>query len=135
MNRPARRALTAMALLSAVLTTGCGSTVSSGSGPAPEATSAGTRFLATSLGTTAGTWAITVMGGSVAAHNNFWQLFVRPARSSQWKLVTPPGVADNGGLVAAAASGGPLITAIRPSQFLTYTPLATTRDGVQGPGR
>jgi hypothetical protein len=128
MNRPTRRALITLALVSAVLTAGCGSTVSSGSGPAPEATSAGTRFLATSFVTPAGTWAIAVMGGSVATHNNFWQLFSRPAGGTDWKLVTPPGVADNGGLVAAAA-GQSLITAIRPSQYLTYTPLAATRDG------
>jgi hypothetical protein len=70
------------------------------------------------------------MGGSVATHNNFWQLFVRPAGSTAWKLVTPPGVADNGGLVAAA-TGRSLITGIRPSQYLTYTPLALTRDGGQ----
>jgi len=58
-------------------------------------------------------------------------MFARPAGSGDWKLVTPPGVADNGGLVAAGASGGPLITAFRPSQYLTYTPLALTRDGGQ----
>jgi hypothetical protein len=131
MNRPARKALIAMALASAALTAGCGSTASSGPGPAPQAPPAGAPLLATSLGTTVGTWAITVMGGSVAAHNNFWQLFVRPAGSTNWKLVTPPGVADNGGLVAADAGGQSLITGIRPSQYLTYTPLAATRDGGQ----
>ena len=34
-------------------------------------------------------------------HNNFWQLFVRPAGTSSWRLATPPGVASNGGLVLA----------------------------------
>jgi hypothetical protein len=71
------------------------------------------------------------MGGSAASHNNFWQLFVRPAGSSEWKLVTPPGVADNGGLVTADAGGQSVIAGIRPSQDLTYTPLITTRDGGQ----
>ncbi len=56
---------------------------------------------------------------------------MRPAGSTEWKLVTPPGVADNGGLVAADASGQSLITGIRPSQYLTYTPLTTTRNGGQ----
>ena len=69
------------------------------------------------------------MGGSAATHNNFWQLFVRPAGTGRWKLVTPPGVADNGGLVVTDAGGRSLITAIRPSQYLTYTPLSVTRDG------
>ena len=128
---PARRAMIAMTLASAALTAGCGSTAGSGPGPAPQAPPAGAPFLATSLGTAAGTWAITVMGGSAASHNNFWQLFMRPAGSTEWKLVTPPGVADNGGLVAADASGQSLITGIRPSQYLTYTPLTTTRNGGQ----
>jgi hypothetical protein len=128
MNRPARRALITLAL--AALTAGCGAETSSGPGPAPEAPPAGASFLATSLVTPAGTWAIAVMGGSVATHNNFWQLFARPAGSTGWKLATPPGVADNGGLVATAA-GRSLITAIRPSQYLTYTPLALSRDGGQ----
>jgi hypothetical protein len=130
MNRTARPALIALAL-AAALTAGCGTAVSSGPGPAAEAAPAGAPFLATSLVTPAGSWAIAVMGGSVATHNNFWQLFARPAGSTGWKLVTPPGVADNGGLVAAGASGRSLITGIRPSQYLTYTPLTTTRDGGQ----
>ena len=71
------------------------------------------------------------MGGPVASHNNFWQLFLRPAGSSRWKLVTPPGIADNGGLVLAAGAGPSVITAFRPSQYLTYTPLTATADGGQ----
>jgi hypothetical protein len=131
MTTPARPALIALALVSALLTAGCGTAAGSGPGPAPEAPPGGAQILATSLVTPAGTWAIAVMGGSVTAHNNFWQLFARPAGSTRWKLVTPPGVADNGGLVAASASSGSLITGIRPSQYLTYTPLALTRDGGQ----
>ena len=131
MKPTARPALIAMALVSAALTAGCGGTASSGPGPAPAAPSAGAPSLATSLGTAAGTWAITVMGGSAASHNNFWQLFMRPAGSTEWKLVTPPGVADNGGLVTAGTGGQSLITGIRPSQDLTYTPLTTTRNGGQ----
>ncbi len=70
------------------------------------------------------------MGGSAARHNNFWQLFIRPAGSTRWKLITPPGTADNGGLVLAAA-GQSLITAFRPSQNLTFTPLTETRTAGQ----
>ena len=129
MNRPARPLPAVLALACALVTAGCGSAAGSGPGPAPEAPPAGAPFLATSLVTPAGTWAIAVMGGSVASHNNFWQLFARPAGSTGWKLVTPPGVADNGGLIAASTGAGPLIAGIRPSQYLTYTPLALTRDG------
>jgi hypothetical protein len=83
--------------------------------------------LSTSLVTAQGTWAITVMGGSAASDNNFWQLFVRPAGASQWSLVTPPGVADNGGLVAAG-TGKSLVIGFRPSQDLAFSPLATSTD-------
>jgi hypothetical protein len=124
-----RRALAAVALTATALTAGCGAAAGSGPGAAPPP--AGTALLATSLVTPAGTWAIAVMGGSASSHNNFWQLFARPAGSTDWKLVTPPGVASNGGLVASAAGAGPLITGIRPSIDLTYTPLTLTRDGGQ----
>jgi hypothetical protein len=73
------------------------------------------------------TWAIVAMGGSAAGANRFWELFARAAASDRWELVTPPGVASNGGLVAA---GGPasLSVAFRPSQGLTFSPLAVTSD-------
>ncbi len=81
--------------------------------------------LSTSLVTAQGTWAIAVMGGSAASHNNFWQLFVRPTGASRWSLITPEGVADNGGLVAAGAKTS-LVVGFRPSQNLAYSPLATS---------
>jgi hypothetical protein len=71
------------------------------------------------------------MGGSAAQDNAFWQLFIRPAGSTRWKLVTPPGTADNGGLVMADGGGPELVTGFRPSQNLTYTPLIQTSDGGQ----
>ncbi|MFY9931498.1 MAG: hypothetical protein WAK82_26200 [Streptosporangiaceae bacterium] len=126
----ARRAA-ALALASVALLAGCGSAAPATSGPAAEAPPAGSPFLATSLATASGTWAVVVMGGSVATNDNFWQLFVRPAGSSTWKLVTPPGTADNGGLVLADGGAQSLITGFRPSQYLAYTPLILTRDGGQ----
>jgi hypothetical protein len=123
------RAAAALALASAALLAGCGSAAPAASGPAPEAPPGGAAFLATSLVTAAGTWAVVVMGGSVASLDNFWQLFVRPAGSSTWQLVTPPGTPDNGGLVLAESGAQSLITGFRPSQYLTYTPLTLTRDG------
>ncbi len=38
---------------------------------------------------------------------------------------------DNGGLVVAAGGGQSVITAFRPSQYLTFTPLTRTTDGGQ----
>ena len=130
MRSQARWAVTVVALVSAALMAGCGSTAPAGRAPAPEAPPAGAPFLATSLATADSTWAVAVMGGSVATHDNFWQLFARPAGSPGWKLVTPPGVPDNGGLVLADG-GHSLIAGFRPSQYLTYTPLSATADGGQ----
>jgi hypothetical protein len=64
----------------------------------------------------------------MTANPAFWEVFVRPAKSATWRLVTPSGVADNGGLVAAADAGSGLTVAVRPSQDLKFTPLATTAD-------
>ncbi len=114
-----------VALACAGLMAGCGSqraAVTSTASPPPAAAP-----LSTSLVTAQGTWAIAVMGGSAAAHNNFWQLFVRPAGATRWSLATPQGVADNGGLVAAGGSTS-LVVGFRPSQNLVFSPLATSTD-------
>jgi hypothetical protein len=108
-----------------MLAAGCGRSPSSHPSAAVEVSAAP---LNTSLATPGGTWATVVMGGSSAQHNNFWQLFIRPDGTTAWKLVTPPGTADNGGLVVAAGAGQSAITAFRPSQLLTYTPLSQTGD-------
>lgn len=85
--------------------------------------------LATSLTGSDGTsWAVVEMGGSAASFDNFWELFVRPAGGSAWKLATPAGVASNGGLVMAEAGAGTLVTGFRPSQHLTFSPLAASTD-------
>ncbi len=126
MTAAARRAGIAAAVAAGILAAGCGSAA-----PAPHATAAAQVPVApldTSLASAAGTWATVVMGGSAAQHNNFWQLFIRPAGSTAWRLITPPGTADNGGLVVAVAAGQTAITAFRPSQYLTYTPLSKTSD-------
>lgn len=120
--RPGRAAAL---LAGAVLLAGCASAASHPSSAPPAAAAAP---LATSMTVTgAGTWAIMAMGGSAADENNFWELLTRPAGSTQWELVTPPGVADNGGLVASGGDGS-LTVAFRPSQGLTFSPLAATSD-------
>ena len=123
MNRPAL--LTSLLLAATMLAAGCGSVAGQATAPAR---SAAPPSLATSLTTPAGTWAVAVMGGSAASHNNFWQLFVRPAGTSTWRLATPPGVASNGGLVLTGLRGGSMMAGFRPSQRLGYSPLATTKD-------
>jgi hypothetical protein len=119
-----RRAILAGLLIA--LVAGCGSQAAPAALPSIAVQ---TAPLATSLVTTQGAWAVAVMGGSAAAENNFWQLFVRPAGASRWSLVTPPAVADNGGLVAAGGAGGTsMLVGFRPSQGLTFSPLAMSSD-------
>jgi len=103
-----------------------GTLAACGSAPAKSAaaTAVPATPLATSLDTAQDSWAVV----PVAASPAFWQVFVRPANSPAWQLVTPPGVADNGGLIAAGA-GGSLTVAVRPSQALKFSPLATTGSG------
>ncbi len=119
-----RTRLAALAAAVGILA-GCASASSTQEPSAPAAASP----LATSLAAAGGgAWAVVPVGSS--GDNSFWELFTRPAASSQWKLVTPPGIADNGGLVAAApADGQRLDIAVRPSQGLTFSPLALTGDG------
>jgi hypothetical protein len=124
-----RRPWAAAIAIGGCLLAGCSSAAAPAAAPSSSPPAA-TAPLATSLtGADGRAWAIVVMGGAAADENNFWQLFTRPAGSTQWALVTPPGVADNGGLVAAPAAGQGLDVAFRPSQGLTFSPLALTGDG------
>lgn len=110
-------------LACAGLIAGCGSPRARVTGIEPPPV---TAPLSTSLATAQGTWAVAVMGGQ-DADNKFWQLFFRPATSGRWSLVTPQGVADNGGLVAAGG-GAYLVVGFRPSQNRAFSPLATSTD-------
>ncbi len=125
MNRRLIRTVLALACAGLVpLGAGCGTQAATTDATAPPPV---TVPLATSLVTAQGTWAIAVMGGPAGSRNEFWQLFVRPAGTSRWSLATPPGVAGNGGLVAAGGSAT-LVVGFRPSQNLVYSPLATSAD-------
>jgi hypothetical protein len=117
-------ALAALALACAPLVAACGTQPAAVSTPGPPPAAVP---LSTSLVTGQGTWAVAVMGGAAAGDDGFWQLFARPAGASRWSLVTPPGVADNGGLVAAG-DGSALVVGVRPSQNLVFSPLATSAD-------
>jgi hypothetical protein len=109
---------------------GCGSTSApAGSASTRSASGITAPALATSLAVPGGaSWAVIPMGGSAARHDNFWELLVRPAGDAGWKLVTPAGVASNGGLIMTATGPGSLLTGFRPSQQLTFSPLAATTD-------
>jgi hypothetical protein len=123
-RRAGHLAALAAAALTCLLAAGCGSSPSDG---AARPAAPRTLPLATSFASSAGSdWAIVEMGGSAAQEENFWQLFVRSSATSQWRQATPLGVADNGGLVVASPGGASLLTGFRPSQDLTYSPLAAS---------
>jgi hypothetical protein len=122
----ARTATGAVIAAACLLVAGCGSK------PAPSAsplTPPAPPPLTTSFASAGGaSWTVVQMGGSAAQEENFWQVFLRPTATAAWHQVTPLGVADNGGLVVASSGAGSLVTAFRPSQLLTYTPLAASTD-------
>src|SRR5579872_2392310 len=85
--------------------------------------------LATTLPTPSGDWAVIAMGNLSDPLNTFWQLLFRPAGGALWSLVTPRGVASNGGLVVAGGNPAPLTVGIEPSNNLRFSPLAQSPDG------
>lgn len=88
--------------------------------------------LAGTLSSASGDTAVVPMGQLGEPLNTFWQLFVRPAGATRWDLVTPPGVADNGGLVVDEGTGtldpSTVLAGFEPSQSLTFSPLALSTD-------
>ncbi|HUA42909.1 MAG TPA: hypothetical protein VMA32_15140 [Streptosporangiaceae bacterium] len=114
----------------ALAVAGCGSTQApSRTAGSHQRSGISAPGLASSLTVAGGaSWAVVEMGGSAANDNNFWELFVRPPGGTNWKLATPAGVASNGGIVVTASGPNSLLTGFRPSQDLTFSPLATTAD-------
>jgi hypothetical protein len=84
--------------------------------------------LAAALTTASGSWAVVAMGQSGVALNTFWQVFFRAPGATSWTLVTPTGVADNGGLTLTAAADGSITVGFEPSQRLNFSPLARSDD-------
>ena len=68
------------------------------------------------------------MGHLGTRENTFWQLFHQGTAGSRWTLLTPPGVASNGGLVADRDGPAPELVGFEPSQWLKYSPVARTTD-------
>jgi hypothetical protein len=115
----------AVACLAVAGLAGCGSKPAASVSPPPAPSP---PPLATSYAAASGAgWAVVEMGGSAAQENNFWELFARQSATAAWRLATPVGVADNGGLVVAGNAGS-LLTGFRPSQDLTFSPLAASSD-------
>lgn len=90
--------------------------------------------LAQSWTSGASAWAVVALGHLGRRLDTFWQILVRPGGAPRWSIVTPPGVASNGGFSAEGTPGGSsgpgVVTAgFQPSQYLTYSPIASTDDG------
>ena len=115
----------AAALALAILAAGC----ASASRPAQAPSSSAVPLSLTTAVTGPGaTWAAVPMGAASGA-NQFWQLFMLPASSNQWSLQTPPDIATNGALILAGQAGQGIIVGERPSLYLTFSAITTTRDG------
>jgi len=84
--------------------------------------------LASATTTEEGAWALVAMGHLHDPLNTFWQVLFLGSHSSHWVVVTPPGVADNGGLVVAPTGSGDALVGFETSQNLTFSPLALTPD-------
>jgi hypothetical protein len=84
--------------------------------------------LATSVVTPLGSWAIVAMGKLDDPLNTYWEAFTLPTGAQEWVERTPPDVADNGGLVTAPTTTG-VVVGFRPSDLLSFSPLASTTDG------
>lgn len=84
--------------------------------------------LTSSTQTATGSWTILPMGDPADPDNTFWQVLRTSPGSARWSVVTPTGVADNGGIVAGV-SGGDIVAGVLPSQLLRFSPLASSTDG------
>ena len=84
--------------------------------------------LVSAVSTSTDSWVTLPMGDISDPNNTFWELFHTAPGSSHWSLVTPPGVADNGGLIESASAGAALV-GVLPSQLLRFSPLAQSASG------
>ncbi|HEY5025485.1 MAG TPA: hypothetical protein VII76_10965 [Acidimicrobiales bacterium] len=96
--------------------------------PAPPSTHVP---LTATVTTASGAVAVVAMGTLADPHDTFWQVFFRASAATPWKVVTPPGVADNGGLVVHASPGvgsPDVLAGFEPSQALAFSPIALSVD-------
>jgi hypothetical protein len=122
-----RRRVAAFATVSAALAVGAALATPSGASPTAGVAPVP---LATSIQSSAGTWATLPMGDLGQPLNTFWQLFYRPAGTTSWSNeVEATATATNGGLILSAAPGQPFIAGVRPAGLLHFSPLIATTDG------
>jgi hypothetical protein len=96
--------------------------------PAEFAGAASAVPLPSGVATATASWVVLPMGQLSDQSNTFWQVLRAAPDSSHWTVVTPQGVADNGGLVVGA-SGGLTVVGTLPSKLLRFSPLSASADG------
>ncbi|HEX9624711.1 MAG TPA: hypothetical protein VF979_10060 [Streptosporangiaceae bacterium] len=125
MTRP--HLIGAIALAGVVLAVaGCAAS-SPASSRSPQAVGPVTVPLAAGVMQPGASWA-TVQTGGPSVGGRFWQLLTEDQATGKWRLVTPPGVADNAGLAVTRAPDGTMTVGFVPGQLLKFSPLATTTD-------
>lgn len=83
--------------------------------------------LATTLETSAGTWAVVPMGRLGQPLDTFWQLLFRATSSARFSdVVSGLGVATNGGIVLAPGPGTGILAGVRSAARLTFSPVAAS---------
>jgi hypothetical protein len=124
-------AVLACAILASGLAAGCSHAASGPAASAAPAPAPAPLSLTTALTAQGTSWAAVPMGAA-SGPNLFWQLFIRPARSTQWSLATPPDVPTNGALILAGsgsgADGQSLTAGVRPALSLRFSPVTVTTD-------
>ncbi|MGD0880880.1 MAG: hypothetical protein ABSB09_04860 [Acidimicrobiales bacterium] len=103
--------------------------VGDGGGPTATSVAPAPGDLIASTTAPGRTAVVLAMGHFDDPSNTFFELFERSSAGSSWGLATPPGVADNGGLVVAPSSSGALTAGFLPSADLTFSVVAQSGDG------
>jgi hypothetical protein len=129
-----RRRSGRIALVAGVLTIALGGQAFVGDAEAGAGTTTPTLRapLASALSSQSGSWAVVAMGQRGHPLNTFWELFFRVPTAATWRLVTPPGVADNGGLTVSVTPAGSALVGFEPSQLLRYSPAAVSHNDGAG---
>jgi hypothetical protein len=96
--------------------------------PTATAAAAGNAPLSGGTETAAASWAVLPLGQLSDPSNRYWQVLRAEPGSSRWSVVTPPGVADNGGLVAGASAASAVVGTL-PSGLLRFSPVSVSADG------
>ncbi len=105
----------------------CLPTGSAASAASPVAAPRGSAPLRSAVSTANGTWVVLPMGELGDPSNTFWQLLYAAPGSSHWSVVTPEGVADNGGIVSGVSPVS-VDVGVLPSGLLHFSPLARSVD-------